>query len=188
MTVPTPGVPVTLIRKNKIFSLVCEVCLLTPERKKCEDYLGFRGCGYLKYYFAWAKNIIQYYLYVFLLKMREGTPGRIEPPLARCLCTTSINIPQSPPTSASYRNVRDFGKLPNDFWKNDDATTKSGFYFFTYECSWRQFPSVEIINGMEEVLILLFTAFGCEYLFWNVVARVWKVRFVIREKFLIVER
>ena len=112
MTVPTPGVPVTLIRKNKIFSLVCEVCLLTPERKKCEDYLGFRGCGYLKYYFAWAKNIIQYYLYVFLLKMREGTPGRIEPPLARCLCTTSINIPQSPPTSASYRNVRDFGKLP----------------------------------------------------------------------------
>ena len=67
--------------------------------------------------------------------MREGTPGRIEPPLARCLCTTSINIPQSPPTSASCRNVRDFGKLPNDFWKNDGATTKSGFYFFTYECS-----------------------------------------------------
>ena len=58
-----------------------------------------------------VSNIIQYYLYLFLL-MREGTPGRIEPLLARCLCTTSINIPQSPPTSASCRNVRDFGKLP----------------------------------------------------------------------------
>jgi len=37
-----------------------------------------------------------------------------------------------------------------------------------------------MINGVEEVLILLFTAFRYEYLFWSYVVRAWKVRIFIR--------
>jgi len=37
-----------------------------------------------------------------------------------------------------------------------------------------------MINGVEKVLILLFTALGYEYLFWSVVVRVWKVRIFLR--------
>jgi len=39
-----------------------------------------------------------------------------------------------------------------------------------------------MINGVEELFILLFTAFGYKNLFWSVVVRAWKVRLVIREK------
>ena len=61
--------------------------------------------------------------------MREGTPGIIEPPLARCLCTTSINIPQSPQppraigTSVTSGNFR-------DFWKNDDDDEKRFLFLY----------------------------------------------------------
>ena len=48
---------------------------------------------------------------------------------------------------------------------------KIDFYCFTYECCRRRFPLIKMINGVEEVLILLFTAFGYEYLFWSVVVR-----------------
>ena len=46
------------------------------------------------------------------------------------------------------------------FWKENGA--KIGFYFFTYEWSRRRLPLIKMINGVEEVLILLFTAFGYE--------------------------
>ena len=45
------------------------------------------------------------------------------------------------------------------------TTKKIGFYFFTYEWSRRRLSLIKMINGVEEVLILLFTAFEYEYLF-----------------------
>ena len=47
---------------------------------------------------------------------------------------------------------------------------------------------IKMINGVEEVLELLFTAFGYEHLFWSIVVRVWIVRLFIREKILFVEK
>merc|ERR1711965_1006942 len=52
-----------------------------------------------------------------------------------------------------------------DFWKKTTTTKKIGFYFFTYEWSRRRLSLITMIHGVEEVLILLFTAFGYEYLF-----------------------
>ena len=58
-----------------------------------------------------------------------------------------------------------------DFWKNEQRikigrrTIKIGFYFFTYECCRRRVPLIKTIHGVEEVLILLYTAFGYEYFF-----------------------
>ena len=61
-------------------------------------------------------------------------------------------------TSATFRELfATFGKTT--------TTIKIGFYFFTYECCLRQFPLIKMVNGVEKVLILLFTAFGYEYLF-----------------------
>ena len=67
--------------------------------------------------------------------------------------------PQPPPqTSATFRELfATFGKTT--------TTIKIGFYFFTYEWSRRRLPLIKMINGVEEALILLFTAFGYEYLF-----------------------
>ena len=45
-----------------------------------------------------------------------------------------------------------------------------------------------MINGVEEALVLLFTAFRYEYLFWSTVVRVWIVRLFILEKIRIVEK
>ena len=41
---------------------------------------------------------------------------------------------------------------------------------------------IKMINGVEKVLMLLFTAFEYEFLFWSTVVRVWIVRLIIREK------
>ena len=68
------------------------------------------------------------------------------------------------------------------------TTKKIGFYFFTYEWSRRRLPLIKMINGIEEVLMLLFTAFRYEYLFWSYVVRVWIVRLFILEKILFVEK
>jgi len=67
--------------------------------------------------------------------------------------------PQPPPqTSATFRELfATFGKTT--------TTIKIGFYFFTYEWSRRRLPLIKMINGVEEALILLFTAFRYEYLF-----------------------
>ena len=67
--------------------------------------------------------------------------------------------PQPPPqTSATFRELfATFGKTT--------TTIKIGFYFFTYEWSRRRLPLIKMINGVEEVLILLLTAFRYEYLF-----------------------
>ena len=45
------------------------------------------------------------------------------------------------------------------------TTKKIGFYFFTYEWGRRRLLLIKMINGVDEVLMLLFTAFGYEYLF-----------------------
>ena len=45
------------------------------------------------------------------------------------------------------------------------TTKKIGFYFFTYEWSRRRLSLIKMINGVEEALVLLFTAFRYEYLF-----------------------
>ena len=52
-----------------------------------------------------------------------------------------------------------------DFGKT--TTEKIGFYFLTYELNQRRIPLVKMVNGVEEVLILLFVAFEYEYLFWK---------------------
>ena len=49
-----------------------------------------------------------------------------------------------------------------DFGKT--TTEKIGFYFLTYELNQRRIPLVKMVNGVEEVLILLFVAFEYEYL------------------------
>ena len=68
------------------------------------------------------------------------------------------------------------------------VTIKIGFYFFTYECCRRRLSLIKVINRVKEVLILLFTAFGYEYLFWSVVVRAWIVRLVIRKKIRFVSK
>jgi len=74
-----------------------------------------------------------------------------------------------------------------DFWKKK-RRLKPVFYFFTYECYRRRLSLIKIINGVDEVLILLFTAFGYENLFWSYVVRVWIVRLFIREKIRFVSK
>ena len=69
----------------------------------------------------------------------------------------------TPPPPATYTKVRNFGNFLRPLGKT--TTKKIGFYFFTYEWSRRRLPLIKMINGVEEVLILLFTAFGYEYLF-----------------------
>jgi len=56
----------------------------------------------------------------------------------------------------------------NDVQKEEEdaSTTKNiGFYFFTYEWSRRRLSLIKRINGAEEALILLFTAFRYECVF-----------------------
>ena len=81
-----------------------------------------------------------------------------------------------------FSNVRNFGNFSRLLEKKRRRTIKIGFYFFTYEWSRRRLSLIKMINGVEEVLIPLFTAFGYEYLFWSVVVRVWIVRLFILEK------
>jgi hypothetical protein len=45
------------------------------------------------------------------------------------------------------------------------TTKKIGFYFFTYEWNRRRLSLIKMIHGVEEVLIVLFTAFGYKNLF-----------------------
>jgi len=70
-----------------------------------------------------------------------------------------------PPTSANFRNVRDLSGNFSRLLEKKTTTKKIGFYFFTYEWSRRRFSLIKMINGVEEVLILLFAAFRYEYLF-----------------------
>jgi len=93
-----------------------------------------------------------------------------------------VNMNRSPSETPHTPNSHDHPPHPQlilrsvtsgtfrDFWKNDqrikiDERLKSGFYFFTYECCRRRLPLIKMIHGVEEVLILLFAAFGYEYLF-----------------------
>ena len=97
------------------------------------------------------------------------------------------NLRDKSPPPATYTNVRNFGNFSR-LREKRRRQLKIGFYFFTYEWSRRRLSLIKMINGVEEVLILLFTAFRYEYLFWSAVVRVWIVRLFIREKNLFVEK
>ena len=84
-----------------------------------------------------------------------------------------------------HLNSRPFGNFLR--LRGKRRRTKIGFYFFTYEWSRRRLPLIKMIHGVEEVLILLFTAFGYEYLFWSTVVRVWVARLFVWWKIQIVE-
>ena len=74
-----------------------------------------------------------------------------------------LSLPQRTPNSANYRNFCNFGKNNELCGKN--AIENGSFFFFTYERCRRRLSSIKMINGAEELLILLSTAFGYEYLF-----------------------
>ena len=90
-------------------------------------------------------------------KQRDHTNSRAErtPP-------TLANF-QNRPYPATYTKVRNFGNFSRLLEKR--RRKKSGFYFLTYEWSRRRLSLIKMINGVEEALVLLFTAFGYEYLF-----------------------
>ena len=92
-------------------------------------------------------------------KQRDHTNSRAErtPP-------TLANF-QNRPYPATYTKVRNFGNFSRLLEKKRRRRSKIGFYFLTYVWSRRRLSSIKMINGVEEVLILLFAAFGYEYLF-----------------------
>ena len=90
-----------------------------------------------------------------------------------------------PPTPVTLVTSVTSGKITNFVEKN---AIENVYFFFTYARCRRRLPSIKMINGAEELLILLSTAFGYEYLFWSVVVRVWIVRLFIRERFYLSKR
>ena len=92
-------------------------------------------------------------------KHRDHTNSRAErtPP-------TLANF-QNRPYPATYTKVRNFGNFSRLLEKKRRRTIKIGFYFFTYEWSRRRLSLIKMINGVEEVLIPLFTVFTYEHLF-----------------------
>ena len=92
------------------------------------------------------------------------------------------------PPPAIYTKVRNFGNFSRLLEKKRRRRSKIGFYFLTYVWSRRRLSLIKMIHGVKEVLILLFTAFRYEYLFWSDVVRAWIVRLFIREKILFVEK
>ena len=91
-------------------------------------------------------------------KQRDHTNSRAErtPP-------TLANF-HNRPYPATYTKVRNFGNFSR-LREKRRRRLKFGFYFFTYEWSRRRLSLIKMINGVEEVLILPFSAFGYEYLF-----------------------
>ena len=67
--------------------------------------------------------------------------------------------------TVNLKKFRFFGNFRDFFVGVKTTTIKIGFYFLTYECCRRQFPLIKMINGLEEALLLLFAAFGYDYLF-----------------------
>ena len=112
MTVPTPGVPVKRIRKNIIFSLVCDVSFDSWEEKMWGRLFRVSRMRVFKILLLCVSNIIQNIIYTYFYLCEKG-------PLKKNW-TSSCSMPlyhiyrytPIPPTYASYRNVRDFGKLP----------------------------------------------------------------------------
>ena len=69
------------------------------------------------------------------------------------------------PPPATYTKVRNFGNFSRLLEKKRRRRSKIGFYFLTYVWSRRRLSSIKMINGVEEVLIPLFTVFTYEHLF-----------------------
>ena len=97
----------------------------------------------------------------------------------------SLNLPLlTPPPLQPPRTIETSVTSEGNATFGKTTTKKIGFYFFTYECCRRRLLLIKRDNAGEEVSILLFSAFGYEYLYECTVLRVWKVRLVIREKIL----
>jgi hypothetical protein len=65
---------------------------------------------------------------------------------------------------------------------------ENGYFFFTYERCRRQVPSIKMINGVEEVFVLLSPRRIATTCFGSIVLRVSKVRLFIREKIRFVSK
>ena len=110
------------------------------------------------------------------------TPATSLTPRTHPLHEVNELMRQTHPPPATYTNVRNFRNFSRLLKKKRRRRLKIGFYFFTYEWSRRRLSLIKMIHGVEEALVLLFTAFRYEYLFCSVVVRVWIVRLFIRDK------
>ena len=70
-------------------------------------------------------------------------------------------IPTIPPPETLVTSVTS-GKTTNFVEKN---AIENVYFFFTYERCRRRLPLIKMINGGEEVFVLLFSALEYEYLF-----------------------
>ena len=96
--------------------------------------------------------------------------------------TLVVRTPPNPPTSSTTVTSVTSGTFRNFSGKTTTIKIKIGFYFFTYECCRRRLSLIKMIDGVDKALILLFTAFRYECLFWSIVVRAWIVRLFILEK------
>ena len=69
-----------------------------------------------------------------------------------------------PPTPVTLVTSVTSGKITNFVEKN---TIENVYFFFTHERCRRRLPLIKMINGGEEVFVLLFSALEYEYLFWK---------------------
>ena len=67
-----------------------------------------------------------------------------------------------PPTPVTLVTSVTSGKITNFVEKN---TIENVYFFFTHERCRRRLPLIKMINGGEEVFVLLFSALEYEYLF-----------------------
>ena len=69
-----------------------------------------------------------------------------------------------PPTPVTLVTSVTSGKITNFVEKN---AIENVYFFFTHERCRRRLPLIKMINGGEEVFVLLFSALEYEYLFWK---------------------
>ena len=69
-----------------------------------------------------------------------------------------------PPTPVTLVTSVTSGKITNFVEKN---TIENVYFFFTHERCRRRLPLIKMINGGEEVFVLLFSTLEYEYLFWK---------------------
>ena len=93
----------------------------------------------------------------------------------------------SSPTNQKLRKLQELPRLrekQRTLWKKRDR--EWFFFFFTYERCRRRLPSIKMINGADEVFVLLSSRWITNSCFESIVLRVSKVRLFIREKIRLV--
>ena len=75
---------------------------------------------------------------------------------------TNLTKLRTPPTSVTLVTSVTSGKITNFVEKN---AIENVYFFFTYARCRRRLPSIKMINGVEEVFVLPFSALDYEYLF-----------------------